>query len=109
MTIAEYLERVTFLREGYSDEIPDAILHSVSGDEPPKFKVRKAWFQGVEGVISEGVRRRYLPLEYYRGFHRYVHETNFHSRNTTREDIEWANNLLDHITRQVRSLEDDCA
>lgn len=90
------------MRDDWSEEIPSEILHSVSqqGRDSNKFKVRKAWFQGVSSWLYEGIRRSYLPPEFggrYEEFHKRVEETKFHSRDTTKEDIDYADRILDDI------------
>lgn len=87
------------MRDDWSEEIPSEILHSNS-QKGTRFKVRKAWFQGVSSWLYEGIRRSYLPPEFggrYQEFHKRVEETKFHSRDTTKEDIDYADRILDDI------------
>jgi hypothetical protein len=109
MTIEKYIHSVKSLKDDYSEEIPSAILHSTTRlnstiDESPKYKVRKAWFQCVGDVLADGIRKGYLPNEYIEKFHAFHNrnkETEFHSRDTKREDIVYANALLDDILIQL--------
>ena len=104
MTIVDYVQSVKSLRDDYSEEIPSTILHSTHQDGGPKFKVRKAWFQCVSGVLAEGIKKGYLPREYietYHEFHHRVRETGFHDRDTNREDITHANQILDDIITEL--------
>jgi len=86
------------------------ILHSTtrldSKDEPPKYKVRKNWFQAVGMTLSRGIRDHYLPnefLETYHLFHKRNRDIGFHYRDTKKEDIDYANNLLDSIIAELSS------
>lgn len=110
MTHTDYLEKVRSLKEDYSEEIPQEILHSTSkshrsqGDQTPKSKFRKAWFHCVGKILGSGIRDGYLPRDYierFREFHERNKNTGFHVRNTTREDIDYANRILDDILEEL--------
>ena len=109
MSIENYIHSVKLLKFGYSDEIPPVILHSttrleLTKDESPRYKVRKAWFQRVGSVLADGIRKGYLPNEYIEKFHAFHNQnkkTKFHLKDTERENIDYANALLDDILVQL--------
>lgn len=104
MEISEYLREVKRLKDEYSNEIPQKILHSTTiiDGKPttPKYKVRRAWFQGVWTIVSEGVRLGYVSEETRKmqeEFEQYTADTGLKKRKTTREDIEKENAVLGKI------------
>ncbi len=106
MALSDYLQRVKYLKDDYSDEILSTILHSRDQISGPKFKVRKAWFYCVGSVLASGVRNSYLPPEYintFLEFHQRNKDSDFHHRDTTREDIDYANKILDDIINELSS------
>ncbi len=109
MPFQEHIKRLKELN-AWNEEVPDEILHSTSRlpnnpNSPPKYKARKAWFQAVGAEIAEGIRDGYLDqdkfLAIHRDFHKWVTETNFHKRNTTREDIDRGNSILKEMIQHL--------
>lgn len=47
-------DRLRHLRDGWSDEIPDEIIHSSSPNRD--FKVRVNWFQGVTSTLEVALK-----------------------------------------------------
>ena len=98
MTLEEFAINVKTLRDNFSEEIPSTIVHSTN----PKFKVRKAWIHCVGAAMVEGIRNGYLPKEYaprYREFYERNRKTGLNERDTTREDIDYSNRVLDDILK----------
>ena len=110
MSLEEFSKEIQSLRYDYCDEIPNQILSSTTRldstkNESPKYKVRKSWFSSVSTMLFCGIRDGYLPQEYKKrelAFFRRIKETKFYSRNTTREDIDYANKLLDDIIESLK-------
>lgn len=104
MDLTDYINLVRSLRDDYSEEIPSEMISSTDQKDGPRFKVRKAWFQGVSFVLEDGVRRGYLLPEYTQKMHEFHtrnRETGFHRRRTTREDIAYTNGILNDILAQI--------
>jgi hypothetical protein len=89
------LERFQWLKDEFSDEIPDRVLHF--GD----FKVRRIWWQGLVSNLERGLGNGVVPEELRPEVERFVeHYTSkqFHNQRLTSEaDIKRANGLLDRI------------
>lgn len=89
------LERLAWLRDEFSDEVPDEIIHGAG-----KFKVRRAWWQCLAGNLDNGLREGVIPEELRadtRAFLRHT-TTEFRQQTLTKpDDIQRANNLLDRI------------
>ncbi len=106
MNLADYKRLVISLRDDYSEEIPEEIINSTHQHGGPKFKVRKGWFQVVSFALENGVRKGYLPSEYVhkiQEFQSRIIETGFHDRRTTKEDIMYANGILEEIIACIPS------
>jgi len=110
MEVCRYVELLKWERDGYSDEIPDQLLHStiyVDGKPVnPKFKVRKAWWQGTLALFDEGERSGYLDQksqQLWDELQQHLEGTDFHNRLTTREDIDKANSLLTSIIERLEA------
>ena len=92
------LERIRWLRDDFSDEIPPTILHG-SGD----FKVRRMWWQGVIGdidlalLLDNGVVPKELIPEARIFLKKYQTEEFRGKARISRADIDEANELLDKI------------
>jgi len=88
-------ERFQWLKDEFSDEIPDKVLHD--GD----FKVRRIWWQGLVSNLERGLDNGVVPEEFRPEVKRFVeHYTSkeFHNQPlTTEADIKRANGLLDRI------------
>lgn len=90
------LERFQWLRDKFSDEIPDKVLHG-RGD----FKVRRNWWQGVVSNLERGLGNGVVPEELRPEVESFLDDytsEEFHKQPlTTKADIERANGLLDRI------------
>ena len=53
-------EKLRHLRDDYSDEIPDEIIHSTSPNNA--FKVRRGWFQGVTANLEAALKETDDPV-----------------------------------------------
>lgn len=89
------LEHLRYLREEFSDEIPEKIIHS------GPYKVRKNWWQGVtadlEAVIEdEDIKDSELLTEVQSFLINHLTDE-FNERLTTAQDIEEANVLIDKV------------
>ena len=108
-----YLEKLRAMRDGYSDEIPEIILHSSRGldgkptQTPPKYKVRKGWFQGVISWLEIGIDEGYVKngnRQLYDEFLKYAEKTKLSNRLTTKEDIQLTNTLLTSVINGLEAL-----
>lgn len=91
-------ERYKWLRDQFSDEIPNEILDGRIGGN---FKVRRNWWQGLvqdlelgvmKGVISEELKP---DVEQFIDY--YTSDEFKHQLLTKKEDIQRANDLLEKI------------
>jgi hypothetical protein len=105
MKVNEYLAHLRLLRDDFSDEIPDKLLHSPMGQ--PKYKVRKSWFQGVIADARNIVLDNYAhenTKEQFQEFWDYYETSGMSSRLTTRKDIDKANQLLCSLIADLEAL-----
>jgi len=82
-------------RDKYSDEIPVEIVNSLT----PYYKCRKGWFVAVQFMIHN-LRRYQLPDEVIAAtdeFNRRFIGEDWVRRLTTKEDIDFANQVLDKV------------
>ncbi len=90
------IERLRCLRDGYSDEIPEEILHGQG-----RFKVRRNWWHGLIGYLERGLEYGDIPKEFGEEIEAFVERytsEEFHRQPlTTSDDISRANSLLDKI------------
>ncbi len=95
MSLAELLESATLYRNGYSEEIPEEIIHGKL-----KYKVQVNWLNGIglavlnaqeEGLLDDAIKQR------YKDFVHYLTETDIWHRRSTLVDIQRGNELLDLI------------
>lgn len=90
------LERFQWLRDEFSDEIPDNVLHGRGN-----FKVRRNWWQGIVGDLARGLDNGVVSEELKPEVEQFLtHYTSeeFHQQPlTTRADIDRANRLLNRI------------
>ena len=104
MTAREYLKHMKFLRDDFSNEIPEKILHSNMGQ--PKYKVRKNWFQGViadaDCVISDGYATDHTK-RLFEEFMSYYKNSDAMNRLTKSEDIDKANKLLTSLINDIEN------
>jgi hypothetical protein len=89
------------LRDDYSDEIPEQVINSVTGQE---YKVRNAWFGFVAGHLELGEINGLISeelAEKARQFGDKYCTDEFRDRLTTSEDIEEANALLNEAIDEL--------
>jgi hypothetical protein len=93
------LIRLKGLRDDWSDEIPNKILHGDSEVDAPKFKVRKNWWESLVGNLDLLIDLHQLPLELEQEIElfdeKYAKEIK--ERLATAEDIAEANALITKI------------
>ena len=93
------------LRDDYSEDIPDEILHSPMESPPPKYKVRKAWFTVLVAMLDNLFRDNLIiNVELNQKIQRYkksVVNFEFTNRLTTRNDIDEANSLINEIIAEL--------
>lgn len=85
---------------GYSDEVPEKILHSTDGEKPPELKVRHTWFASLVFIFVFLLQKKeFTPemCEKIRVFNEKFSDNEFKKRRTTAEDIVEANKLIDEI------------
>ena len=92
--LQEGLER---LRDEYSDDIPQEIVHSNSLNN--KFKVRGSWFQGViaileNGITEGGITDPVVIQRVERGINRFTTRKFGEEDPTKPRDIKYANLLI---------------
>ncbi|MDD5147284.1 MAG: hypothetical protein PHV63_01870 [Candidatus Daviesbacteria bacterium] len=97
----EFREDLIRYRGGYSDEIPEEILHSTSPNN--NFKVRKSWFQGLvahleNGIVFGEITEPDTIRKVERGLRRFTSERFRQKVRTTRRDIQYANLLIELVT-----------
>ncbi|OGE36387.1 hypothetical protein A3B45_02070 [Candidatus Daviesbacteria bacterium RIFCSPLOWO2_01_FULL_39_12] len=76
------------------------LTHSTSPDN--KFKVRRAWFQGLVAVLSNGITFEEITdpvviLKVERGLRRFTSERFHRKLLTTKRDIRYANLLINLV------------
>jgi hypothetical protein len=108
MELTDYLREIRSLKEDYSDEIPDRILHStefVDGRAvKPKFKCRKGWFIGFYALVDHGIKEGFVSDDVaglFDDFLKYANDTRLAGRLTTSEDIQRANRILEKIIEEL--------
>ena len=94
------LEHLRQLRDDYSDEIPEEIIHE------GKFKVRGRWFASIIADLEIGLREGVIGAQHVgviqSFFDKYLVETHdsqntFGTERITRDQIEEGNHLLDVV------------
>jgi hypothetical protein len=104
MNREKYLEKLRYLRDIWSDEIPTEILHGPHG---PQFKVRKAWFQAIYAWIEIGLDKGLVDNEIrgaYQDFHNYIGDSWLCKRLTEKQDIEQGNKVLSSVISRVEQI-----
>jgi len=103
---AETVKRLKSLRDDFSDDIPDEILHS--NDEDNKYKVRGSWFQGViadtEGLLSYASKDAPELEEIKEIMNYFTDSEEFRgkmSSRTERSDIDKGNRLIELALKVV--------
>ena|SRR3989344_4803988 len=100
MNSVEHLKR---LRHGFKDEIPEGMIHSHSPDN--RYKVRAAWFQGVLADIETLIENQDIDEpELVQELSVWMHiiEKRNWERRTTREEIDYTNELIDKVLSFLR-------
>jgi len=90
------LEHLRNLRNGWSDEISDVIVHFGT------YKARKSWFQGIVielelGIINGEITDPAIIQAAERFMDRHTSQEFQNQELTTREDIEAGNRIVDLI------------
>ena len=109
MEIQEHYRKLVELRDSYSDEIPDEVLHSVGN---PKYKCRKGgWFTGVINKTYLANMDGFLSEESQRECEKFYEYCKILQGKPLieREDIEKGNRLLDFVIRDLESKISDSA
>ncbi|MFH0868262.1 MAG: hypothetical protein V1831_03030 [Candidatus Woesearchaeota archaeon] len=95
-SLTELLADAKSLRDDYSEEIPNEIVHGKL-----KFKVQKNWLNRITiGMISAqtfGIIEDQAVVDTYNKFERYLTETNIWGRNSTATDIQKGNEFLNYL------------
>ena len=96
----DLLEHLRGLRDDWSDEIPEEIIHSDAPDS--KFKVRASWFVGVTADVFCALEEGEIKTPQGRAaaeqlITRFTSEEWANQDLTTAEDIQEANRLIDII------------
>ncbi len=93
------LEHLRFLRDNFSDRIPDRVIHS--NDKDKRYKVRRNWWAGLLADLSNGLDEGVFPGHLKGEVEQFMEE---HYGDEFREkplieaaDIKKANDLLDKI------------
>ncbi len=107
MSHSNYLRQVKHLKDDFSELIPPPFSEDFDKKPATRFKARKAWFRLVGYILISGVKANHLPLSFLKKFNQFERrnkETDFYHRETTREDIHYANKILNNIINEL-SLE----
>ena len=93
-------QKLQWLRDKYSDEIPVEMISSLSPNRA--FKARKGWFQSLIGVLGYAINRGFITrpevLEEARVFFdRYTSEEFKRQPRITADDIAQANEIINRI------------
>jgi len=103
----EYLaERLGIFRDGFSDEIPDRIVHSMDPDN--MYKVRTVWFIGLANDLwaakTEGVLPTSVTEDVDKFLLWYTDDFGIRSGNpviNTRADIEKGNEIINKVLESL--------
>ena len=94
------------LRDNYSEEIPEEIIHS--GSQNNKYKVRAGWFHNVSLRFDVLNKRKMVPeylmqkrAELLRDYNTSVEKNN---GRTQREDIDKWNGLINDVLKHLETL-----
>ncbi|GEM_PF-1729108 len=87
-------ENIRMLRDAYSNEIPENIVHST--DENNKFKVRGAWWAALGGNLRVSLREGTITDPLVRSNIENFLDTP-KSEMTTKEDIDRANKIINIV------------
>ena len=97
----EALERLRWMRDDFSDEIPDIVLRGWMAKETRMFKVRRNWWNGLVGCLERMMLKGWIDpkmLDEVGDFVGHYTSEEFHYQPlTSREDISRANELIDKI------------
>ena len=96
------IEYLRTLRDDYSNEIPEQVLHGpVTSSDRKKFKVRRNWWHGVVGGLGRLQSKGLVPTgleQEVKDFVDHYTSEEFHTQPlTTAEDIVKANEIITKI------------
>ena len=97
--LQKYLADARSCLEDYTAEIPDKILHNISSTH----KVSSGWFQRIGGIFSLAHQKSFIDDSYRSRFFGYLNSSDFYNRLTTKEDIEFSENLLREFIAELTS------
>lgn len=100
MNLNSFLDDVRELRFSWKEEIPDRLIRGDDSDN--HYKVRNNWFQSVYGILIIGKGEGFISDDDFHDLDkifnaRFGNGTGFHDRRTTKEDIAYANAILDMV------------
>lgn len=103
-------DKLRYLRDSFSDEIPEEVVHSTSPNK--KFKVRKGWFQGVtatlERALDEGfVANHDIELQVKDFVEEYLSQDFKDKPLTEASDIFEANKIINLVLGEEHVLDID--
>lgn len=96
--------RLRSLRDDWSDEVPEEILRGGKGNDSPKFKVRRNWWQGVFSCLHIASQKGILDDVLKEEIKNFMKEYGERIRNnlTTQEDIAAANVIITKVLDSVK-------
>lgn len=99
-----HTEYLRTLRDNWSDEIPDNIIHGpISGTDKKQFKVRRNWWQGVVGSLGRLQLKGLISPEMNDEVTEFIaYYTSDQFTLTTPDDIQRANALITRIISDNR-------
>jgi hypothetical protein len=97
-------DRLRGLRNDWSDEVPKEILHGGGTDKPPKFKVRRNWWNPVFLTLMIIMEANLLQDDLKKEVEGFIKEYGEKIRKnpTTAEDITKANSIIDKVLDSQR-------
>lgn len=102
----DFLWEIKNIKTGLKNEISLKSPSPVPALADASYKVRKVWFKQLVDKMGEGIRKNYLDntfLDKYQRFHKYLSETKFQDRNTEKNDVDYANRILDEVIKHIET------